>query len=114
MTHRLAASIQQARPAPHAQRAPAASGETEQLSDGMLIAFLGQRSNLSDEIEKLQARRTAITANIASTTDAAERRALEQSRADIDRRISDADVALRAINRAISGRQGTAVASTPS
>jgi hypothetical protein len=81
--------------------APRANVQNSPLSEGMLMAFLGQRRALVGELDELQARKSEITGKLQQP--GANTNALRAESAEIDKRISDANTALRAVNRAIRG-----------
>jgi hypothetical protein len=77
-------------------------------SDGMLMAWLGQRRQLVSELDGLNERRTQVTAELSQTKDRATANALRQQLASTERRISEAETALRGVNRAIANMSGEA------
>src|SRR4051812_25825320 len=108
MTHRVFALVQQARSAPVVAQTPSASearaaAQAAEQSAGMLMGLLGQRRSLNNEVEELQGKRAALTSDIQNAKDAGTRKALEQSRGEVERRLNEAEIGLRAINRAIAG-----------
>lgn len=74
----------------------------------MLMAFLGQRRALVGELEELQGRRTEILGQLQRPSPGTSVPELQRLAADIDRRMADANVALRAVNQAIAGGGGSA------
>lgn len=77
--------------------------------DGMLMAWLGQRRQLVSELDGLNERRTLVTAELSQTKDRSTANALRQQLASTERRISEAETALRGVNRAIASMSGGTV-----
>lgn len=90
--------------APSTAATPKQNTKSTEMDSQMLMAFLGQRRALVSELEHLQERRAQIVMELQSP--GAKSAELRREAAEVERGITDANTAIRAVNRAIAGRSG--------